>query len=160
MMYRLCGRTCHKPLINSYTMKNIFIILLAFLSPPFLYGVNVGMDSLKQEKVYVHMDKPFYLVGDTIWMKGYLVDMRTHREQDARSRFLYVELISDKDKVLLRKKIMEENGIFRNFFLWKTIFQKGGICFVPTPILCAMQMNPFFIRDSLLFIRIRNPYLC
>lgn len=116
MMYRLYGRTCHKPLINSYTMKNIFIKLLAFLSPPFLYGVNVGMDSLRQEKVYVHMDKPFYLVGDTIWMKGYLVDMRTHRELDARSRFLYVELISDKDKVLLRKKIMEENGIFRNFF--------------------------------------------
>lgn len=39
------------------------------------------MDSLRQEKVYVHMDKPFYLVGDTIWMKGYLVDARTHRNR-------------------------------------------------------------------------------
>lgn len=40
-----------------------------------------GWDSLRQEKVYVHMDKPFYLVGDTIWMKGYLVDARTHRNR-------------------------------------------------------------------------------
>lgn len=79
-MCRLYGRACHKPLINSYTMKKILIILLAFLSPPF-YGDNGGMDSLRQEKVYVHMDKPFYLVGDTIWMKGYLVDARTHRNR-------------------------------------------------------------------------------
>lgn len=71
----------------------------------------------KQEKAYLHADKPFYVIGDTIWMKGYLVDAQTHKENDAESRFLYVELIDRKEKVVLRKKIKkEEGGGFSNFF--------------------------------------------
>ncbi|RZK80584.1 MAG: hypothetical protein EOO85_00365, partial [Pedobacter sp.] len=26
-----------------------------------------------QEKVYLHMDKPYYAIGDTIWFKAYVV---------------------------------------------------------------------------------------
>ena len=63
-----------------------------------------------QEKVYLHTDKPFYLVGDTIWLKGYLVNAQTHKESDVQSRFLYIELINRKNKVIQRKKIKEENG--------------------------------------------------
>ena len=71
----------------------------------------------KREKNYLHTDKPFYVIGDTIWMKGYLVDAQTHKENDAESRFLYVELIDRKEKVILRKKIKkEEEGGFSNFF--------------------------------------------
>jgi hypothetical protein len=29
-------------------------------------------DSIPQEKVYLHMDKPYYAVGDTIWFKAYV----------------------------------------------------------------------------------------
>ena len=68
-----------------------------------------------QEKVYLHTDKPFYLVGDTIWLKGYLVNAQTHKESDVQSRFLYIELINRKNKVIQRKKIKEENGHFFNF---------------------------------------------
>ena len=80
------------------------------------------MDSLRQEKVYVHMDKPFYLVGDTIWMKGYLVDTRTHRNRK----------IFQKERYRLRAY----TNLMRN------------------------ADESFFIRDSLLSIRIRNPCLC
>lgn len=86
----------------------------------------VGMASdLKQEKIYIHIDKPFYLTGDTIWMKGYLVDAKTHKEQDVQSRFMYVELIDNKNKVLLRKKLKEENGIYRNFFSLESDIPEG-----------------------------------
>lgn len=68
-----------------------------------------------QEKVYLHTDKPYYLKGDTIWLKGYLVDARTHRMQDAQSRFLYIELINRKNKVVQRKKLKGDGGRFHNF---------------------------------------------
>ena len=61
--------------------RSNFDYTFSFSISSFFYGDNGGMDSLRQEKVYVHMDKPFYLVGDTIWMKGYLVDARTHRNR-------------------------------------------------------------------------------
>ena len=74
-----------------------------------------------------------------------------------------MELISDRNKVLLRKKIMEEKSIFRNFFLGGRYSRRGGIGFVLTPILCAMQMNPFYTRqfavykdtESLLMLKVR-----
>lgn len=114
----------------------------------------VGMASdLKQEKIYIHIDKPFYLTGDTIWMKGYLVDAKTHKEQDVQSRFMYVELIDNKNKVLLRKKLKEENGIYRNFFHWKVIFLKDSICYGVIQIICVMGMRLSFLQNKYLYVR-------
>lgn len=91
-----------------------------------VYGKSGLTSSLKQEKIYIHTDKPFYLIGDTIWMKGYLVDAQTHREQDVQSRFMYVELIDYRNKVVLRKKLMEEDGIYRNFFSLESDISEGN----------------------------------
>ena len=44
------------------------------------------------EKVYIHTDRDAYLTGETIWLKGYLVNGTTH-ESDTVSRVLYVELV-------------------------------------------------------------------
>ena len=76
---------------------------------------NTPAERPYQEKVYLHTDKPYYLKGDTIWLKGYLVDAQTHRMEDAQSRFLYVELINRKDKVVQRKKLKGDGGRFHNF---------------------------------------------
>ena len=32
-----------------------------------------------QEKMYVHIDRPFYLVGESIWFKAYNLNGATHR---------------------------------------------------------------------------------
>ena len=84
------------------------------------FSSTVAVDSLsrtsKQEKAYLHTDKPFYVIGDTIWLKGYLVDAQSHKERDTESNFLYVELIDRKDNVILRKKIKKGKGGFSNFF--------------------------------------------
>ena len=88
-------------------MKKLFITMICIFILPSLFFKDGGeiLAFPTQEKAYLHTDKSFYLIGDTIWMKGYLVDAQTHKESDAQSRFLYIELINRKNKVIQRKKI-------------------------------------------------------
>lgn len=47
-----------------------------------------------QEKVHLHLDKPFYAVGDDIWFKAYVVNAEEH-QLSALSKVLYVDLINE-----------------------------------------------------------------
>lgn len=51
-----------------------------------------------QEKVHIHMDKPYYTVGDSIWFKAYIVNAEQN-ELSNLSKILYVDLINEKDSV-------------------------------------------------------------
>ena len=51
-----------------------------------------------QEKVHMHMDKPYYAIGDNIWFKAYVVNAEKN-ELSHLSKILYVELINDKDSI-------------------------------------------------------------
>lgn len=37
------------------------------------------MERIPKEKLYLHLDKPFYGAGEKIWFKGYLVNAITHQ---------------------------------------------------------------------------------
>ncbi|MBB2146576.1 TonB-dependent receptor plug domain-containing protein [Pedobacter sp. LMG 31464] len=63
-----------------------------------------------QEKVYLHLDKPYYAVGDNIWFKAYVVDSRTS-EPSTLSKILYVELINEKDSIKRQIKLPMQSGI-------------------------------------------------
>ncbi len=114
-------------------MKEIIkkrIIIILFL----LIGINscsyaLGIPSIKdsiisyfnyfqmipQDKLYLHLDKPYYGAGESIWYKGYLLSAVTHKD-DRRSNFITVELISRKDTIIESQKIRRENGIFQGKF--------------------------------------------
>ena len=51
-----------------------------------------------QEKVHLHLDKPYYAIGDNIWFKAYVVNS-ARNQLSALSKILYVELINEKDSV-------------------------------------------------------------
>lgn len=55
------------------------------------------------EKVYLHFDKPYYAVGDTIWFKAY-VAMGQDQPSDL-SKVLYVDLISENDTLVRSMKL-------------------------------------------------------
>jgi hypothetical protein len=63
-----------------------------------------------QEKVYLHMDKPYYALGDTIWFKAYVVTGFQH-QLSALSGALYVDLITEKDSVVKRLKLPVSAGM-------------------------------------------------
>jgi len=50
------------------------------------------------EKVYIHFDKPYYAVGDTIWLKAY-VTLEEH-QLSAISKIVYVDMINSRDSIV------------------------------------------------------------
>lgn len=64
----------------------------------------------KQEKVYLHTDKNFYYPGENIWFKAYM-NYRSQIKADSLSRVLYVELISNENKIIATKILKINNGV-------------------------------------------------
>jgi len=63
-----------------------------------------------QEKVYLHLDKPYYSKGDNLWFKAYSVAGPNHTPSPL-SENLYVELINDKNIVLKRLTVYLRKGL-------------------------------------------------
>ncbi|WP_113639526.1 Plug and carboxypeptidase regulatory-like domain-containing protein [Nubsella zeaxanthinifaciens] len=63
-----------------------------------------------QEKVHLHLDKPYYAIGDDIWFKAYVVNAKTGFPSNI-SNVLYVELINETDNVAKALKLPLTRGI-------------------------------------------------
>lgn len=77
-----------------------------------------------QEKVYLHTDKPYYSAGETIWFKAYLLNATTHF-LNARSQFVYVELISQAEELIERIKIRKDSTGFSGYINLEPQFLPG-----------------------------------
>lgn len=66
------------------------------------------------EKVYLHLDKPYYSKGDNLWFKAYALEGPKHTPT-SNSENLYVELINA-GKVLKRLTVYLNNGLGRGDF--------------------------------------------
>ncbi len=63
-----------------------------------------------QEKVYLHLDKPYYAAGEDAWFKAYLVNANVHTPSQL-SKVLYVELVNPEDSVYSRVAVEVQNGL-------------------------------------------------
>ena len=63
-----------------------------------------------QEKIHLHLDKPYYAIGDNIWFKAYVTDSRTSAPTTL-SKMLYVELFDEKDSLTRQLKLPMQSGI-------------------------------------------------
>jgi len=105
--------------------KNILILLISIVSILLAQGqtnsdpvkdaiVNIYSQYLvyPQEKVYVQTDRPYYISGEKIFFRAFLLNASTHK-QATFSRYVYVELVSPVDSVVIRKQIrIDENKMF------------------------------------------------
>ncbi|MDD4778352.1 MAG: carboxypeptidase-like regulatory domain-containing protein [Fermentimonas sp.] len=55
------------------------------------------------EKIYLHVDKPYYAAGELMYMRAYLTD--AHLDTSTVSRIIYVEL-SDSEKRLVKRSLL------------------------------------------------------
>jgi hypothetical protein len=60
------------------------------------------------EKVYLHFDKPYYSVGDTIWFKAYVT--LEQNQLSAISKVVYIDMINNRDSVVQSLKLPVTNG--------------------------------------------------
>lgn len=72
-------------------------------------SANVSRFNRLREKVYLHLDRPYYQVGDTIWMKAYM-HYASPAYADTLSKVLYVELIDASNHVLAERTLRIENS--------------------------------------------------
>ncbi|MBU6119291.1 MG2 domain-containing protein [Hymenobacter siberiensis] len=63
----------------------------------------------RQEKVYLHLDRPVYGTGETIWFSAYVVDASAHR-LDSLSQVLHVDLVSPEHRVVARRTLRLQGG--------------------------------------------------
>ena len=66
--------------------------------------------ALPREKVYIHIDKPSYMSGDTLWLKAYVLDGTFLTAAD-QSGLLYLELSNDTGKVVQRRMLPLTQGL-------------------------------------------------
>ena len=78
-----------------------------------------------QEKVHLHTDRDYYMPGEKIWFKAYLVDALTH-QFPTFSRYVYIELISPNDTIVSRVMIHPENDQYYGHISLMEILPEGN----------------------------------
>ncbi|HTH83642.1 MAG TPA: hypothetical protein VL490_11945 [Mucilaginibacter sp.] len=75
--------------------------------------IMAAVDSLHKhrpsEKIYLHLDRPYYAIGDTIRFRAYVLDETL--SPTAQSGIMYVELVNDSSQVVKRQTILLANGM-------------------------------------------------
>ena len=66
------------------------------------------VQSNRQEKTYLHLDKPYYSTGENVWFKAYLVDQAYGIPIQESS--LYADFISPGSEILFSKTLKVRNG--------------------------------------------------
>jgi hypothetical protein len=101
--------------------------LLPFDFKPNLEGTNTNLAknaASMQEKIYLHLDRPFYYQGDQLFFKGY-VNYANPEIRKELSKVLYVEVISKERDIVIQKKFKIDNGnVIGTIYLHDTLRQK------------------------------------
>ena len=80
------------------------------------------------EKVYLHFDKPYYAVGDTIWFKAYItIDIH---QPSPLSKVVYVDVINSKDSLVQTLKLqVTAAAALGNIALSSPLYKQGNYRF-------------------------------
>ncbi|GHT03191.1 hypothetical protein AGMMS49525_07850 [Bacteroidia bacterium] len=108
-------------------MKKLLISFLFLLACLTLFGQNSTNDNPKrkiildlyaqqlifpQEKVYLQTDKPYYITGEKIFFRAFILQAAS-REPSYLGRYVYVELVTSVNTVVLRQQIrINEDKMF------------------------------------------------
>ncbi|MEJ7557277.1 MAG: TonB-dependent receptor plug domain-containing protein [Pedobacter sp.] len=115
-------------LFSLLTLSLVAVFAFRYQDDPFsaiLKKMEVYANGYQQEKVYLHLDKPYYAVGDDIWFKAYVVNAQTSKPSEI-SGALYVELLNEKDSVKQSLKLPLVSGIGAGDFKLPESFTEGN----------------------------------
>jgi TonB-dependent SusC/RagA subfamily outer membrane receptor len=117
---------------KKFAMKKVLLIL-TFFSLIIKISGQVPFESVRdsvanqliaypQEKIHLHTDRNYYVPGEKIWFKTYLVDAETH-QMPTKSQYVYVELTNSSDSLVERVMIRKspDNMFYGNIFLSEVV---------------------------------------
>ena len=106
-------------ILQWFTLRVLWIITLVGCSfqlvaqiEPALFAKTVAshLDKNPREKLFLHISKPYFLTGETVWFRIYHYSERDHLPF-AMSKVVYLELInSDNESVLQHKIKIDKSG--------------------------------------------------
>lgn len=96
-------------IVRPYLMTFFLMFSLNIFGQSIQEKVTRYFDRLQIEKVYAGHDKPYYVPGETIWCKIYLVDGRTHIPFSGTA-VVYAEWIDPAGKVVQSYTLQVING--------------------------------------------------
>lgn len=110
-------------------MRKYLLILLTILhlQAASQFEANDSINSIaSREKIFIHYDKPYYKINDTLWLKGYIVKAVNHAASDS-SNIAYIELIDGNGQLVKRVAAACIFGLFHiNFTLTNQLFAQGN----------------------------------
>lgn len=128
----------HATLITIMSLKKFALTMLmatCLFAPAFAQRDTVALQTIISktanyvtnfpiEKVYLHLDKPYYAAGDTIWFKAY-VTLDKHQPSNL-SNIVYVD-IAGQDSIVKVVKLPVVNGVAHgNIILSPASYQQGN----------------------------------
>ena len=112
-------------------MKQITLLtlLVGLLVSAHFYPINEQLDKINdqlvkymsnypQEKVYIHTDKPYYTVNETIWFKVYTANARTNLPF-SMGNIVYVDLVKPNGEVAFTIPVKIERATGKGGFLYR-----------------------------------------
>ncbi len=99
--------------------------LFAFQSAKKIYIHFFNSQSLPTEKVYLHLDKPHYALGSTVWFKAYM-QTENFAQLDSMSKVLYVELIKPDNQLHQRLTLKIKEGSTNGDFVLADTLSAGN----------------------------------
>jgi hypothetical protein len=116
-------------------LKQIGFLLL-LMNAQLLFAQNPEADTLQkyyrdyqlhcpQEKLFIHTDKTFYVAGETIWFKVYIVDAAFNRPVGVSS-ISYVEVMNQDHKSVLQAKVSMKGGFGNGFLILPGFLHSGN----------------------------------
>ncbi|MEO5600284.1 MAG: hypothetical protein ABIR06_05090 [Cyclobacteriaceae bacterium] len=108
-----------------------------------------------QEKIYAHLDRTFYLTGETLWFKIYAVDGSFHKPLNV-SKVAYVEIMDKGNLSVMQAKIELNHGSGNGSFFLPASLGSGHYSFrVYTHWMKNFSPEFFFHQD----FTIVNPFV-
>ncbi|WP_432713436.1 carboxypeptidase-like regulatory domain-containing protein [Pedobacter sp.] len=98
------------------------------------------------EKVYLHFDKPYYSVVDTMWFKAYLTSDQNLPSQ--LSKIVYVDVMNSKDSLVSSLKFPVTNSVaYGNIPLDPLAFKQGNY-YVKAYTLWMLNFDPDYFYSK------------
>jgi hypothetical protein len=144
------------PVVAVFMMLHLQCAVAQSLHPDTLVrAFNSHREQALQEKLYLHIDRTFFLTGETLWFRIYQVDATLHRPVNL-SKVAYVEILDRNNKAQVQVKVrLNADGGHGSIFIPATMLSGNYVVRAYTQWMKNFSPE-FYFHNS---ITVVNPFI-